>query len=148
MHISRFIGASIAVIVVIMLVVSLGAQPSSFSLSVFGFSFVFPTAIWMALPAVVMMIAAVGHMVYYSALRYYHQRGDDKEIKALGDLFLATKEGREFHYTFKNCTIKEVAQKINPAGVDEQMATTDECESENSGEWGTKAGKAFRQWMK
>lgn len=148
MHISRFMGASVALIVVIMLVVSLGASPSSFSLSFFGFSFVFPTAIWMALPALLMMMAAVGHMVYYSALRYYNQRSEEKEIKALGELFVATKEGREFHYTFKNCTIKEVAQKINPLGVDDEKISTDECVTESSGEWGRKAGQTLRQWMK
>ena len=105
----------------------------------------------MVLPAFVVVVAAIGHMMFYSAVRYYNDKAEQKEIEALGEMFKAVKEGKPFHYPFTNRAICEVAQMILPSDGEKSAIHEQEALCENGdtcGEWGRKAGQFVRKWTR
>lgn len=73
----------------------------SYTLEVFSLSFELPVAIWLVLPAVLLFLASVFHMMYYSFKEYLNQRALQKDFELFKTAFGRKVLGEDSDFKYK-----------------------------------------------
>jgi len=76
-----------------------------------------PVAVWIVVPAILLFIASVLHILYYSFKQYLNNRSITKDKDALINLIKNNLSGTNTPYTFKSDTFKEVGNILNQLNI-------------------------------
>ncbi|MDR2635969.1 MAG: hypothetical protein LBC08_03970 [Campylobacteraceae bacterium] len=99
------------------------SENTYYTLTIFGNSWELPIAVWLIIPAFVLLIASVAHMVFYSIKNFFIKRLLKKDYEALLTEIRYTLLGeeKEFEYrhdAFKVLSIAVRRMKFNPKSED------------------------------
>ncbi|MDR3346282.1 MAG: fatty-acid--CoA ligase, partial [Campylobacteraceae bacterium] len=84
MGIKKYIGGSIIFLVIFGIVVHLGViGQASYELTFLGYSLELPVALWLILPATVLFLASVVHLLFYSVKNFLATRANKKDYDTL-----------------------------------------------------------------
>jgi hypothetical protein len=115
-RIGLYIFSSI-VFLIIVLVLAFLANASFYNLQVFGIGLSLPVALWITLPAFILLILSVLHMAYYSAKNFFVLRRWQKDSETLEDLsyWSILNEPRENHIITEN--LKNIASLLSNSSI-------------------------------
>ncbi|XPV67962.1 MAG: hypothetical protein ACNI25_11680 [Halarcobacter sp.] len=99
MGLKTYIGASLLLLIVVWGVV-FSIEPANYELKVFDFSITLLISIWVLLPAIILFVLSVLHLIFYGTLNYCKLNGYKKDeesiIEVIKSLLLEKSDNRKF----------------------------------------------------
>ncbi len=113
MGLKKYILASLLFIAVVAVFVYSLVPTSSYEVTLFGKAFLFPIAVWIALPLVVLFIASVIHMMFYGFKGYLTTSSLSKDESNIVRLLKNKLLKKEEPISFKNPIFQELGEIIS-----------------------------------
>lgn len=70
--------------------------------SIFGYEFTFISAVWAMVPAIILLVASVAHMVFYSTVNFFRKQALEKDQKSLKKLIIHSLFGEGSNLSLKH----------------------------------------------
>ncbi|MDR0761962.1 MAG: hypothetical protein LBF13_02800 [Campylobacteraceae bacterium] len=99
------------------------SENTYYTLTIFGYSLELPIAVWLIVPAFVLLVASVAHMVFYTIKNFFTKRLMKKDYESLITeiKYALLGEEKEFEYksdSFKSLSAAIKRMKFNPKSED------------------------------
>ncbi|MDR1008160.1 MAG: hypothetical protein LBL65_06320 [Campylobacteraceae bacterium] len=99
------------------------SENTYYTLTMFGYSLKLPVAVWFIVPAFILLVASVAHMVFYSVKNFFIKRLMKKDYEALITEIKYTLLGEEKEFEYKSDPFKVLSialkrMKFNPKSED------------------------------
>jgi hypothetical protein len=112
MGIKRYIISGIIFIIAIS-IYAFSLVSSDYRIEVMNQVFILPTALWVAMPAIIIFVATILHLWYYAFKSYLNKRSVIKDKETFVELVQNSLSGQETTKQFKSDVFKEIGNIVN-----------------------------------